>query len=200
MPPQPLRLFIAVELTAEVKQGLARLQDELKRQLPPKVVRWTNPDGIHLTLKFLGDTPADKVAAVSQAMAQAAANFELFSFTVAGFGCFPNPRKANVLWVGAPESPKALAGLQRAVDLRMHTLGYEKETRPFSPHLTLGRVNKTIATAERQKLAEVIAKTQVGQLGAVPVHELILFQSDLRPTGPVYTALAHARLAETDAI
>ncbi len=194
MPPQLLRLFIALELTPEVKQGLARLQDELKRQLPSKVVRWTNPDGIHLTLKFLGDTPTDKVDAVSQAMAQAAAGFAPFSFTVAGFGCFPNAHRPNVLWVGVPETPKVLAGLQRAVDLRMHALGYAKETRPFSPHLTLGRVNKTITPAERQKLAEVIAKTQVGPLGVVPVHEVILFQSDLRPTGSVYTALARAGL------
>jgi 2'-5' RNA ligase len=195
MPPQLLRLFIAIELTAEIKQGLARLQDDLKHQLPPKAVRWTNPDGIHLTLKFLGDTPTDKVAPVSQAIDQAAAGFGPFTCNVAGFGCFPNPRQANVLWVGMAEMPKALAGLQRAVDLRMHTLGYEKETRPFSPHLTLGRVNKTISTAERQKLAEVIAKTQVGQLGIVLVHEVILFQSDLRPTGAVYTTLARAALS-----
>lgn len=199
MPPQPLRLFIALELTPEVKQGLARVQDDLRRQLPPKVVRWTNPDGIHLTLKFLGDTPAEKVKAVSEATAQAAAGFAPFDFTVAGFGCFPNPRKANVLWVGVPETPKALAGLQRAVDLHMHALGFEKETRPFSPHLTLGRVNKSISTAERQKLAEVIANTQVGHIGVVPVREVILFQSDLRPTGSVYTALARAGLTEPSA-
>jgi 2'-5' RNA ligase len=191
------RLFIAVELTAEVKQGLARVQDDLKRQLPPKVVRWTQPDGIHLTLKFLGDTPADKVAAIGQAIGKAAAGFTPFSFDVAGFDCFPNPRRPNVLWVGVPEMPKALAGLQRAVDLHVHALGYEKENRPFSPHLTLGRCNKSISPAEQQKLAEVIARTQVARLGTVPVHEMILFQSDLRPTGPVYTALAHVGLADS---
>jgi 2'-5' RNA ligase len=186
----PLRLFIAIELTPAVHQALARLQDDLKRQLPPKVVRWTQPEGIHLTLKFLGDTPADRVEAVSQALGQAAAGFAPFSFDVAGFGCFP-----NLLWVGVPTMPKALAGLQRAVDLRMHALGYERESRPFSPHLTLGRVNKTVSPAERQKLAEVIARTQVARLGVVPVHEVVLFQSDLRPTGPIYTALARAGLA-----
>ena len=195
MPSQPLRLFIAVELTPEVHLALAQLQDSLKRQLPPNIVRWTKPDGIHLTLKFLGDTPHDKVQPVVQGMTIAAAGFAPFEFQVAGFGCFPNPRKANVLWVGVPEMPKALVGLQRAVDLRMHTLGYEKETRPFSPHLTLGRVNKTISPGERQQLAEVIAKTQVAQLGTVPVHEVILFESDLLPGGAVYSALARVPLA-----
>lgn len=195
MPAPLLRLFIAVELTAEVKQGLARLQDDLKRQLPPKTVRWAQADDIHLTLKFLGDTAADQVGAVRQALDQAVGGFAPFSCAVAGFGCFPNPHKPNVLWVGVPEMPKALAGLQRAIDLRMHALGYERDSRAFSPHLTLGRVNKTISPADRQKLAGVIAKTQVARLGVVPVHEVILFQSDLRPTGSVYTALARASLA-----
>ena len=195
MPSQSLRLFIAIELTPDVHLALAQLQATLKRQLPPKVVRWTKPEGIHLTLKFLGDTPQGKVQAVIQEMTTATAGFAPFEFQVAGFGCFPNPRKARVLWVGIPEPPKPLAGLQRAVDLHMHTLGYEKETRPFSPHLTLGRVNKTISPGERQQLAEVIAKTQVAQLGTVPVHEVILFQSDLLPGGAIYTALARVPLA-----
>ena len=197
MRPETLRLFIAVELTPEVHRAMAQLQDALKRQLPPKAVRWTKPDGIHLTLKFLGDTPQDKEQSVVQGMTAAAAGFAPFEFQVAGFGCFPNPRKANVLWVGVPEMPKALAGLQRAVDLRMHTLGYEKETRPFSPHLTLGRVNKTISPGERQQLAEVIAKTQVAQLGTVPAHEVILFESNLLPGGAVYSALARVPLGAT---
>jgi 2'-5' RNA ligase len=199
MPAPFLRLFIAIELTAHVKQGLARAQDDLKRQLPPKVVRWTQAEGIHLTLKFLGDTPQDKVQAIVQGITAAGAGFSPFSFDVAGFGCFPNPRKANVLWVGVPEMPKALAGLQRAVDLHVHALGYERESRAFSPHLTLGRVNKSISPSDQQKLAEVIARTQVAQLGTVPVHEIILFQSVLQPTGSVYTTLARVGLTGGDA-
>lgn len=191
---QPLRLFIAAELTSEVRQALGRLQDDLKRKLPPKVIRWTNPDGIHLTLKFLGDTPADKAPAVVQALEQAAAGFEPFVFQVAGFGCFPNPRKARVLWVGIPQMPKTLSDLQRALDLQLTRLGYAKEDRPFSPHLTLGRVNDSISAGERQALSDLIARTEVGSLGTVPVHEVILFKSDLKPTGAVYTALTRAPL------
>lgn len=189
-----LRLFIAIELTAEVHAALASVQDDLRRRLPPKAVRWTNPDGIHLTLKFLGDTPADRVEAIAQAMTAAARGFTPFSFTVAGFGCFPNPRRANVLWAGVPQAPRELAGLQRATDLQLTRLGYDKEARPFSPHLTLGRVNKAISSADREKLAGVITQTEVGTLGIVPVDCVILFQSDLQPGGAVYTALARARL------
>lgn len=195
MQSQPLRLFTAVELPDALRRQIAALQDDLRRRLPPKVVRWTNPDGIHLTLKFLGDTPADRVEAIAQAMTAAARGFAPFSFTVAGFGCFPNPRRANVLWAGVPEVPKELAGVQRALDLQLTRLGFERDKRPFSPHLTLGRVNQSISAADREKLAGVIAATEAGVLGAVPVAEMILFQSDLRPTGPVYTALARAALS-----
>ena len=197
MPSQPLRLFIAIELTPEVHLALAQLQDSLKHQLPPKAVRWTKPDGIHLTLKFLGDTPQDKVQAVVQGVTAAAAGFAPFEFQVVGFGSFPNPRKARVLWVGVPESPKAMAGLQRAVDLHMHKLGYSREERAFSPHLTLGRVNDSASPIERQALSDLLAKTQVGLLGTVPAHEVILFQSDLLPGGAVYTALARVPLGAT---
>lgn len=194
MRPETLRLFIAIELTPEVHLALAQLQDSLKRQIPPKTVRWTKPDGIHLTLKFLGDTPHDKVQPVVQGMTIAAAGFAPFEFQVAAFGCFPNPSKARVLWVGVPDIPKNLAGLQRAVDLHTHKLGYPKEERAFSPHLTLGRVNDSASPAERQTLNDLLTRTQVGLLGTVPAHELILFQSNLLPGGAVYTALARVSL------
>jgi 2'-5' RNA ligase len=191
---KPLRLFIAIELSPEVKQGIGRVQDDLKQRLPRKAVRWTIPEGIHLTLKFLGDTSADKVQAVAHGVLAAATGFEPFELRVAGFGCFPNPRRARVLWVGVPDVPWGLAGVQRAIDLHMARLDYARETRPFSPHLTLGRVNDRISSAERNALAELLDRTEVGGLGVVPVHEIVLFQSDLRPDGAVYTALARAKL------
>jgi 2'-5' RNA ligase len=194
MPGKPLRLFIAIELSPEVKQGIGRLQGNLKQRLPLQVVRWANPEGIHLTLKFLGDTPESKVSAVAQGMLAAAAGFEPFELRVAGFGCFPNPRRARVLWVGVPDVPKALAGVQRAIDLQMARLDYARETRPFSPHLTLGRVNDRISPGERRALADLLDRTEVGGLGVVPVQEIVLFQSELRPDGAVYTALARAKL------
>jgi 2'-5' RNA ligase len=191
----PLRLFIAVELTPDLRQAILGLQEDLKRQLAPRAVRWTNPEGIHLTLKFLGDTAPDRVAEVSRGLAAAAAGFPPFHLQVAGMGCFPNPRRPRVLWVGVPEVPQALAGLQRATELQMHRLGFPREDRPFRPHLTLGRVSDRISTAEREQLSRLLAQTQVGTLGTVPVAEVTLFQSDLKPTGAVYTVLFHATLS-----
>ena len=195
MPSKPVRLFVAIELSLEVKQALGSLQADLKRRLPPKVVRWTDPDSIHLTLKFLGDTPEDRVQAVTQGVLAAAAGLEPFALRVAGFGCFPNPRRARVLWVGIPDLPKPLAGAQRAIELQMARLDFAREARPFSPHLTLGRVNDRISPAERQTLADLLERTEASELGVAPVEEIVLFRSDLRPDGALHTALARGRLA-----
>jgi len=189
-----LRLFIAIELPAALKQALIDLQDDLKRQLPPKAVRWTRPEGIHLTLKFLGDTPSDRVDAVAAAMSQAAAGFAPFSLQVAGLGCFPNLRRPRVIWTGLPDPPRSLAGLQRATDLHLARLGWERDKRAFNPHLTLGRVNDRVSGAERQAIAELLGRAEVGTLGVVPVSEVILFQSDLLSSGAVYTTLRGAAL------
>lgn len=191
----PLRLFIAVELNPDLRQAILALQEGLKLQLAPRSVRWTNPDGIHLTLKFLGDTAPDRLEEVSRGLAAAAAGFPPFQLQVAGMGCFPNPHRPRVLWVGVPEVPQALAGLQRAAELQMHKLGFPREDRPFRPHLTLGRVSDRISTVEREQLSRVLAQTQVGNLGTVPVTEVTLFQSDLKPTGAIYTALSRAPLS-----
>lgn len=196
MSSQNLRLFVAIELPAEVRQALAGVQQDLRKRLPPKSVRWTKPEGIHVTLKFLGNTPAESVEAIVQGLEAAAAGFPPFSFTVAGFGCFPNTRRPNVLWVGVPQVPKDLAGLQRATELQMRRLGYEKDQRPFSPHLTLGRVDRRISASERQALAQALAGVEVGQLGTIVAEEVVLFQSDLQPTGAVYTALARLQLGQ----
>ena len=194
MSTQSLRLFIAIELTAEIQQAIGRVQADLQGQLPRRVVRWTSPAGIHLTLKFLGDTPPEQTPAIAQAMRMAAASFEPFTLLVAGLGCLPNQRQPRVLWVGVPAVPKALAGVQRALDLHLARLDYPRETRAFSPHLTLWRVDDRAAAVERQALSALLNRTQVAELGSMPVQEVVLFQSDLRPAGAVYTALARASL------
>lgn len=194
MASKPLRLFIAVELSPEVRQALGRVQAAMQRQLPPRTVRWTNPEGIHLTLKFLGDTPEALVPAISQEIQAAAAAFAPFELGVAGVGCFPNARRARVVWAGVPDVPRPLAGVQRAIDLHMARLDFPRETRPFSPHLTLGRVDDRISPAGRDALAGMLAKAEIGSLGTVQVAQVVLFKSDLQPTGAVYTVLARGPL------
>ncbi len=189
-----VRTFIAVDLDEELRDNLRDLQDRLSEQMPPRSVRWVSPGGIHLTLKFLGDTPLAKVDEVKAALGRAAAEAGPFTFTVAGVGCFPNTRRPRVVWVGLQEPTGALARLQKAVEAHVAPLGFPTEKRPFSPHLTLGRVQRRASSSEVRRIGEVVAASEVGILDEMSVTMVSYIKSDLRPSGAVYTLLSAARL------
>ena len=188
------RTFIAIELDDELKDKLGHLQDRLRAQLSPHSVRWVHPRGIHLTLKFLGDTPLEKVEEVQAALAQASAEAGPFSFTVAGLGCFPNTRRPRVVWVGVQELTGSLVRLRDAVEDRVAPLGFPTEGRRFSPHLTLGRVQRRASKSEVRELGEVVAAHTTGVLDEMVVTAVSYIKSDLRPSGAVYTTLAEVKL------
>lgn len=191
---EQIRTFVAIELTDDLLKSLARLQERLERQAPHRAVRWVRSGGIHLTLKFLGDVPKARVPRIIEALELACRGVAPFSFDVAGLGCFPNPRRPRVVWVGVQEPTGALARLHKAVEQELRGLGFVPEKRPFSPHLTLGRVRRNVSSTERQRLGALIEKVDVGKLGRMPVASVSLIRSDLRPTGAVYTELARASL------
>lgn len=188
-----VRTFIAIELAENLKQALRRSQAFLAEQVPARSVRWVSPEGIHLTLKFLGDTPLDRVDRVKAAVAQAAADAQAFSFSLGGLGCFPNTRQPRVVWVATEEPTGALARLQKAVESHVSPQGFPSEKRPFSPHLTLGRVHRYASHADVQRIGAVVAGC-IGPLGEMTVNRILYIQSDLRPTGAVYTPLFEAPL------
>ena len=107
-----LRTFIAIELDGKLRTGLGRVQDILQAEVPPRSVRWVRPEGIHLTLKFLGNTTMAQVDQVQAALAQAAVRVQPFTFTVGGLGCFPNTRQPRVVWVALHEPTGALQRLR----------------------------------------------------------------------------------------
>jgi 2'-5' RNA ligase len=188
-----VRAFIAIELPPAILKALGDLQDRLKQDVPPKLVRWVRPQGIHLTLKFLGDVPQAKVDAIAEALQDACAPHAPFSLSVGGMGCFPNPRRPRVVWVGVDEPSGALVRLQRDVERAIGPLGFPPEKRRFSPHLTLGRVkgrdrDAVVALGEYVSRATV----RVGELQAEAVH---VMRSELLPGGAVYTELAVAPLS-----
>ncbi len=189
-----VRTFIAIELTEELKAALRRTQQELAEEMPSRSVRWVQPNGIHLTLKFLGDTPEEKVHAVQEALAQAAAQARPFIFSLSGLGCFPNARQPRVVWVGLQEPAGALVRLQQAVEAHVAPLGFPTEKRPFSPHLTLGRVQQYAGKSDVRKIGEVVATSDVGALGDMAATVISYIKSDLRPSGAVYTTLSEAKL------
>ncbi|MEJ5224041.1 MAG: RNA 2',3'-cyclic phosphodiesterase, partial [Anaerolineales bacterium] len=152
-----------------------------------------SPENIHLTLKFLGDVSSTHLDLLKQVILQEAASHPTFEVTVRDLGCFPNSRHPRVIWVGL-DIPPALEKLQRSLDQSTARLGYASEARPYSPHLTLGRVNQHASPEALLSIRAALEKHQTQRFGTVQVTDVILFQSDLRPSGPQYTPLCQAPL------
>ena len=185
-----IRAFIAIELSGELKEMLIRTGRDLAARIPPATVRWVKPDAMHLTLQFLGDTPAARLDAITTAIEIAALGVPPITMTTGGLGCFPNLRRPRVVWIRVVEPSGHLAKLKEALDRELEPLNFEPERRPFSPHLTLGRVHKRADREDVRQLGQVIesaALPEVGRMTAVAIH---LIRSDLRPSGPIYTVLA----------
>jgi RNA 2',3'-cyclic 3'-phosphodiesterase len=200
MPDDVLRTFIAVELDEPVRIALRSVQDKLKRQVPPGSVKWVAPGGIHLTLKFLGDTPAHRIPDIEAALQAACARFGPFELSVEGRGCFPNFRRPRVVWVAVRERGGILTRLQEAVERNVSPLGWPTEARAFSPHLTLGRLARDADNRTAAAVGGAVEGSVVERIGLQTVTAVSLIQSDLRPTGAVYSRLLHIFLAgEADA-
>jgi 2'-5' RNA ligase len=155
-------------------------------------------EGIHLTLKFLGNVAESDLPAIKAALAQIGQQHAPFAFTVGGLGCFPNVRRPRVVWVGIQEQTGTLAGLQRDVEKGLVPLGFEAEKRAFHPHLTLGRTKRGLRSADQRRLGEILAGVEVGELDRINVESFHLMRSDLRPSGAVYTALATFDLSRAE--
>ena len=191
---QQIRSFVAIELDPAMRTGIQRAQAQLKAGKHASIARWVAPESIHLTLQFLGDVPVDRVDKIGQAVQRACRPFGPFDVHLSDLGCFPNPRKARVLWVGVGGDVETLARLQRAVESELQGLGFAPENRPFQPHLTLARIKDWAGPEERSAVADQLARVQPDASAAMTVREVHLMKSDLRPSGAVYTSLATAQL------
>jgi 2'-5' RNA ligase len=189
--PVLLRAFVAVEIPGEVRAALEAVQSHLRQRRVR--ARWVRPAGMHLTLKFLGDIPVEQVAGVADALQAAARGRAAFSLTVAGIGVFPGLRRPRVIWAGLSGGTGPLSDLQRSVEERLAALGFPREDRPFHAHLTLGRCSEAVGS---DLMAEALNFFAARGFGEFDVRELVLFQSDLKPSGAVYTALARVKLNE----
>lgn len=191
MPELTLRTFIAIELDAAVRDGLARVQAKFRQQAPDGSVRWVNPEAIHLTLKFLGDTPVGKISKVADELATACQGFAPFALSFEGRGCFPNTRRPRVIWVAVRDlSGSSLSRLQAAVEQKVSPLGFPTEERSFSPHLTLGRVARGANAQVEAVIGQMVERSVVEQIAKQSVTAVHFIKSDLRPTGPIYNQLA----------
>ncbi|HVN76117.1 MAG TPA: RNA 2',3'-cyclic phosphodiesterase [Thermoanaerobaculaceae bacterium] len=177
-----MRLFIAVELPAEVREVLAAGLGRLKRDQPP--ARWVRIEGMHLTLKFLGEQPDELVERLDGAVRPALAPLPHVHVRLGQGGFFPHERRPRVAWIGGEA-----AGLERwaaAVDDATSSLGVEKEARPFSLHLTLARLERPWGVQAVEHYLVQVGKWRFSEFTA---REAVLFRSELGPAGATYTAL-----------
>lgn len=187
-----IRAFIAIELDHQIQVSISKLSHELSTNIPYRL-RWVKPDLIHLTLSFFGNIPAEKTGILSGLINTAVNNTRPFEVTLRGMGCFPNLNRPRVIWIGMEQS-FPLNNLQKSLTQSLKETGFEIETRPFSPHLTLSRVPETTAQPVLQQIGREIENYKSVEVGSMQVSQVKLIKSDLTPAGPHYTTLSTAVL------
>ncbi|MFO7953053.1 MAG: RNA 2',3'-cyclic phosphodiesterase [Bacillota bacterium] len=184
-----MRLFIALELSGEQKDEVISLQDKLKSYLDG--VRWVKPAGMHLTLKFLGDTEPQKVEQVKEAMDNAVLDLESFEVSYGRGGIFPSPAKAKVIWLGLNDGEDNVIKLAQKVERALQDYGFAPDKREFTPHLTIGRIKKRIP---KNIIEQFIDQEKTFQTAKFKIEEVVLFESQLTPQGAIHTPLHQSRL------
>ena len=185
-----IRSFIAIDLPEATRHGLAAVQEQLKQS--GAGVRWVKPDSIHLTLKFLGNIHPAQVEDIALAVAQEVRDEPPITLGAAGLGAFPSRRKPRVIWIGMEGEVQRLTRIQARVENALEPLGFVREKRPFQPHLTIGRVKDR---RRLQALIDAMATLDMEPFNSFDADEIILYKSDLRPTGAIYTKLHRMPLA-----
>ncbi len=188
-----IRAFIAIDLSKDIQRRLEEVVGDFKTKLTDIPVRWVAAENIHLTLKFLGDVSLTNLNLLTDMLQTEISTHHQFDITVGGSGAFPNLRQPRIIWVGV-EAPAELAAIQNGIEAATGRLGYAREERPFSPHLTLGRVSRNATSQEVKAISGILEKNRVGFLGATCVEQVYLYRSDLHPTGAVYSQIYSASL------
>ncbi len=188
-----IRTFIALDLDDSIRSILGGVIGQMAQELPP--IRWVDPQGIHLTLAFLGDLTDEQVAKARQAAEAAAQQAAPFSFRLSHLGVFDSSRYPRVIWVGINEPSGALQQLHRLLGGELELRGFAVEKRVFSPHLTLARIKVPLGPDERQRLLHLLTEIKVA---SSPYHasRLCVMRSELLRSGARYTALGDYVLGE----
>ena len=188
-----IRSFIAIKLPDELKRELGRLQARLKKEEPPGV-KWVDPNGIHLTLKFLGDVEENWLSEITDAIKTAVQGTPPFNLVVKELGVFPNLKRVQVVWVGMSGEVDKLGQLQQRLESKLAPLGFAPETRPFVPHLTLARLRDQTSMAERERFGQVITKTKFESAYPIKVETISLMKSELTREGAIYSLISSVGL------
>ena len=191
--PQSIRTFIALELPPAVFSLLHKVQQDLKRMNIR--ARWVRPENIHITLKFLGDINPGDIDKIGAAMTAAAIEFPSVTLTVRGIGVFPGIKRPRVIWVGLGGDIRSLLSLQSRLEQELAGAGFPKDKRSFKAHLTLGRIKQSAGPAVIRQMISEYATLSSDEFSC---NQVILFKSDLKPSGAVYSKLKQTRIGMTN--
>ena len=191
---QYARAFVAIELPPTITRGLREIQRSLQRSTTAGI-RWVPEGNIHLTLKFLGDIPLSRVPDIGAVIERAAGSTHPLRLEVVGLGAFPGWPQPRVLWAGLGGDTEPLASLANGIDAALVDLGFPRENRPFTPHLTLARVRPEVSPAEIRSIGEAMASLRIPAGLAFVADSVSLMKSLLRPEGACYSRLATASLS-----
>lgn len=184
------RTFLALDLDEPLRRQLIELQREL--DVVGADVRWTRPELLHVTMKFLGDVRDDNdLSRVCAVATEEAGEIEAFEFSVAGIVCAPPRGRTRMVWVGVDDDTTRMAELHRGLDGAYAAMGFARENRTFRPHLTLGRLK---GDRRMEPLRQAVAAMAGRSFGLQQAGELVVYASELRPQGPIYTVLTRAPL------
>lgn len=189
-----MRVFIAIDIDDEIRAGLGNLQQQLqdKANIKKGDVKWVAPENIHLTLKFLGEIKDEQVVDVCNVVKDVASRHHSFELEVGSVGSFGG-RSARVLWVGIGKGKDSLLQLQKDLEQQLASSGWPPEQREFAGHLTLCRVKNSQAGV---KLAAVTEDYKDFKLGTIEADSVCVYQSQLAPSGPIYTVLGNYKLKQ----
>ncbi|MFN7170872.1 MAG: RNA 2',3'-cyclic phosphodiesterase [Candidatus Omnitrophota bacterium] len=191
-----IRTFIAIEIPEILCAEFAQLQEELKKAEAD--IKWVEPKNMHLTLKFLGDTEETKITKIKESLQKISQKANSFEINFRGLGAFPNLESPRVLWIGIEKGKDKLFELATKIEDELKILGFPKEKRQFSAHLTLGRIR---SFKNREKLKTTIKeKVNFKARNKMYLKEIVLFKSQLTPSGPIYTCLAKFNLPSTPGV
>lgn len=192
-PQGTLRAFIALSVPSAVQHSFEPAVQRMSAVVPG-AVRWVALDGLHLTLKFLGNIDGARLEEITQRMHRACRGVSTFRLTLSGVGAFPNERSPRVIWAGVKGDLDAVTKLQAGIDAEMSALGFPPEKRPLMPHLTLGRVRDRASNPQRSRLGNAVSSCPIETSPTWLVETVQLVRSDLGPGGATYTDLASVTL------
>jgi 2'-5' RNA ligase len=189
-----IRSFIAIELPLSLRQELGRIQARLRVDKPR--IKWVDPDGIHLTLKFLGNVEAARIDGITQAVAESARRVHPIQLNIQELGAFPSLKRVQVVWVGLGGELDKLSRLYQLLEAGLAGLGFPPEQRHFSPHLTLARLGNEASPEERQLFGQLITDTRLESDYSFKADALSLMRSQLTGSGAIYSRISSAMLGK----